>query len=248
MEEKVFIYSLADPRNPNDIKYIGKTKDYIKRLKSHIAEAKKDRHKLTRSVNWIRSLLKENIIPLMEIIDVVDLKDWELFEKHYISLYRSWGFTLYNHHEGGSVGINGNLSKESKYKLRETHYFKAHPEATEEDFQNYINKYPTSRSTPKGTAVKYTLLQLDAVTGELLNRFDSTYVAAKELGFRYNRINEAILGGNSYKKNTGLNVASKKRILSYKGFVFIYEKDYDPTKDYRPKRLTTKGRGSKLGW
>ena len=33
---------------------------------------------------------------LLEIIDIVPVEEWKFWERHYISLYRSWGFILKN--------------------------------------------------------------------------------------------------------------------------------------------------------
>lgn len=52
-------------------------------------------------MNWIKGLKKEGLKPILEIIDEVDKIEWKFWEKHYISLYKSWGFRLTNLTEGG---------------------------------------------------------------------------------------------------------------------------------------------------
>ena len=53
----------------------------------------------------------------MTIIDEVE--DWKFWEKHYISLYRSWGFELENKNDGG--GGPSKYTEEQKIKMRKPH-------------------------------------------------------------------------------------------------------------------------------
>ena len=92
---KIYIYCLFDDKNIPF--YIGKTKNSLK--------VRESQHR--------RRLHKElNIFEL----DYINEKDWKFWEKHYISLYKSWGFILTNKNNGG-----GGLSfhkEESKYKMK----------------------------------------------------------------------------------------------------------------------------------
>lgn len=40
----------------------------------------------------------------MEILDTVNVCDWQFWEIHYISLMKSFGFNLTNHTNGGGGG------------------------------------------------------------------------------------------------------------------------------------------------
>ena len=64
----IYIYTLSDPRT-NIIRYVGKTNNIKNRLKSHICQSKKSR---THKDNWVNSLLKLNLKPIIEILDVVE--------------------------------------------------------------------------------------------------------------------------------------------------------------------------------
>ena len=55
-----FIYSLVDPRYPNDIKYIGYTNNLTRRLYGHIYNAKRFIGNGNLKQNWIRMLLNNN--------------------------------------------------------------------------------------------------------------------------------------------------------------------------------------------
>jgi len=85
MVDKVYIYSLENPLT-NEIRYIGKTVNLENRLKGHLKEARNISSKTTYKVSWIRSLLKQGQEPILNIIDEVPSKDWEFWEKYYISL------------------------------------------------------------------------------------------------------------------------------------------------------------------
>lgn len=94
----VFIYELVDPITMTT-RYIGKTNNMQVRFSKHLYSAKSNK---THVASWIRGLLIKNKTPIMHIVDVVLEQEWEFWEKHYISLYRSWGFDLVNLTDGGS--------------------------------------------------------------------------------------------------------------------------------------------------
>jgi hypothetical protein len=112
-----FIYSLSDENH--NIKYIGKTSCLKRRLNDHICESKKGIN--TRKNRWILSLLKRNVIPLMEIIDEVPSSEWEFWEIFYISLFKSWGFQLTNNTVGGNGTGSGINNPNYGKKLTEEH-------------------------------------------------------------------------------------------------------------------------------
>lgn len=103
---RVYIYILIDPKD-NKVKYVGKTCSVSKRYSAHINDKRKS-HKRS----WIVSLAKEGLKPIIEVIDEVSKDNWQLWEQHYISLYKSWGFKLTNHplRLGGEGFNKGNPS------------------------------------------------------------------------------------------------------------------------------------------
>ncbi|MFM2394614.1 MAG: hypothetical protein RLZZ546_2596, partial [Bacteroidota bacterium] len=112
----MFIYLLLCPYT-NIPKYIGKTKFSVEeRLKSHIKESKM-KSKNNKKIAWIRSLLKTNLKPTYEILEICNEKNVNFWEQHYISLFRSWGFDLKNMTNGGDGQTN--MSEENKNKLSE---------------------------------------------------------------------------------------------------------------------------------
>jgi hypothetical protein len=73
-----FIYCLTNNQIPT---YIGKTNDPLKREAQHKKSFPND---------------------VFEVIDEVPTKEWKFWERHYISLYKSWGFDLRNKVLGGN--------------------------------------------------------------------------------------------------------------------------------------------------
>lgn len=117
----VNIYTLENSIT-SEIKYIGKTeKPLPRRLSLHIALSKKTKVSARHLINWIKSLLIENTSPKIELLDIVPENEWQFWEKHYISLFRSWGFDLTNETIGGDGGdtFSNNPNKEEiREKMR----------------------------------------------------------------------------------------------------------------------------------
>lgn len=108
-----YIYGLIDPRD-NSVRYIGKTiHDIQTRLNRHIRNSK---NKKTHKDNWINSLLQKDLKPSIELIDVVNIADEFFWEKHYISLYKSWNFDLTNSTDGGEGTFGHKHNQELKEK------------------------------------------------------------------------------------------------------------------------------------
>ena len=115
------IYALINPIDKTP-QYIGKSNNPIKRLAIHIHSTLNKRGKLTKKEAWIKSLYSKNLFPQLEVLDEVPITEWAFWEKHYISLYRSWGFDLKNGTDGGDCGpsmTGKKLSKEHIKKIQE---------------------------------------------------------------------------------------------------------------------------------
>lgn len=76
------IYALKDP-GTGEIRYIGKANDSAKRFKSHIRDS---RHRNTPVYCWIRKLISQNSLPLMEVLETTE--DWKSAEIRLIAEYR----------------------------------------------------------------------------------------------------------------------------------------------------------------
>lgn len=97
----VFIYTLNCPTTGIQ-RYCGQTINPDKRLRRHIIAARKETY---HCPCWINSLLKKNLRPIMEIIDVVPDTEADFWEREYIQNFRERGFDLANICSGGARGF-----------------------------------------------------------------------------------------------------------------------------------------------
>lgn len=115
MRKTTFIYTLSCPVT-NEIRYVGKANNPTSRFYNHLIESTK-----TYKNNWIKSLKKKGLKPILEILEEVLIEEWTFWEEHYISLFKSWNFKLTNMTSGGEGRNNLALSEETKLKLSLAH-------------------------------------------------------------------------------------------------------------------------------
>lgn len=95
-----FIYTLADPSAPREIRYVGVAEDPYLRYESHLKERGVMRLRNHR-LNWLRSLQLLGVDPVLDVLDEVPrVQRWDL-EREYIRVFRAIGFKLVNGTEGG---------------------------------------------------------------------------------------------------------------------------------------------------
>ena len=122
LQATVSIYALFDPRNPDVIRYVGKTSKSIEfRRTRHVGEARRGLQ--NHRGNWIRSLLSEGVIPSVRLLSEVPTAEWQEGERYFISLYRD---TLVNGTDGGE-GLE-NPSDETRKKMSDANKGKPTPE------------------------------------------------------------------------------------------------------------------------
>lgn len=92
------IYALTDPRT-NEVRYIGKAVDVGRRLRRHLKDARDGR--ADHKSRWIASLLREDLIPLVLVLDECDDTIWKVRECYWIAHYRARGVDLTNCKDGG---------------------------------------------------------------------------------------------------------------------------------------------------
>lgn len=186
------IYTLADP-DTKEIKYVGKTKkSLLYRLQQHIYEA--FRYKSYKA-SWIKSLLQENKIPIIELLDETN-EDWQSLEMYWITQMRSWGFHLVNMTDGGDGNHNQVITKETKQKISQALKGKKRPQ----EVKDKISKAHTGKQLSESTKKKlkqanfgkkqsettkkkrYKSVLLVDEQGSILERFDSIMHAAEKHG------------------------------------------------------------------
>lgn len=222
----VNIYSLSDPIT-GEIRYVGKTvKNIQRRLSLHLQDAKSLNH---HTANWIKSLRKQGLKPISELLDIVDDDNWGFWEKYWISQCKAWGFRLTNHTEGGEGNCGAIVSEETRRKKSETikrkvlsgeivygeernrkiseaHKGKIISDITKEKLRqcNLGKKYSEESKAKKSKIT----LQYD-LEGNFIREWKSMRDAARTLGIVSGNISNAIYGRN--------------RMKSYKGFIWKFK-------------------------
>ena len=93
------IYVLKDPRTL-DVRYVGATSQKLnRRLTGHIGDVKL-KNSNSYKINWIKELLKLNMRPIIESIEVVCETNWIEREKYWYNFYKT--STLTNSRDGGA--------------------------------------------------------------------------------------------------------------------------------------------------
>lgn len=88
---RVVIYSLSCPIS-GKVRYVGQTIMPIKdRLISHVSERNNNAKCL-----WIKELIDNNLIPIIEEIDIVDIYEANNVEMYWINQFNEWGYELLN--------------------------------------------------------------------------------------------------------------------------------------------------------
>jgi hypothetical protein len=101
------IYTLHDPREPAEVRYVGVTHQKPgKRRKHHIGEARRGSNR-THSARWIRKLLQDRVKPVLTVIEEGAGDGWGQVETKWIERYRSLGARLTNITSGGEGGFTG---------------------------------------------------------------------------------------------------------------------------------------------
>lgn len=184
-----FIYILWDPRD-NGKCYIGKSNDPHKRFSTgHMY--KKLWNTKSKKHSWLKSLSNKNLKPILEVIDQVELSDWEFWEQHYICLYKSWGFNLTNGTAGGGGPLNYIQSEETKLKKSLAFKNKTYAERFGEN-EAIIQKQKRSEAANKKWS-KPPLHQLD-LEGNFIKEWVNMAQASEDLKIRLSDIS-AVLNG-----------------------------------------------------
>jgi GIY-YIG catalytic domain len=93
---KFYVYTLEHPVT-HEIRYIGKTNNLKLRVNHHNCPSK-----YTHKENWIRSLHRMNLRPIIEVLEEYDSKELcTKAEIYWISQFKVWGFNLLNLTNGG---------------------------------------------------------------------------------------------------------------------------------------------------
>lgn len=182
------IYALIDPRT-NKIRYIGKANNPKERLRLHLQPT--NLKYFTYKNNWIKSLLKLGLKPLLRILEIVSIKEWKEKESYYIKFYKKYG--LANSTDGGDGLANpNNLTKAKISKaLKDNKHGAGHKswlnKSFTEEHKLHISKrhlnskvYKNNKSTYKGVSWCENRTKWISVINYHKKRFHLGYFNTKE--------------------------------------------------------------------
>lgn len=233
------IYSLEHPIT-GEVRYIGKTEQSLSiRLAKHIYESKKNK---THKNNWIQNLIKQELKPVISLIEEITFNDWEFYEKYWIAQFKAWGFDLVNLTEGGESVYRKGETFEQKYGKEKSEDIKRRCRESQKNLykNGYINPM-------KGKVGKLNPLYAKKRSKEAINNFilankgrvntieAKRNISAGKLGNRV--IREYTKNGTLIKEFTNIydivslygfrrqsildNLCRKRK--SYKGRIFTYK-------------------------
>ena len=110
-----YIYTLECPIK-HTIFYVGKTGNVKERYHTHCKPNSRGGKKIT---NYLIYLRRQQLKPILDIIDQSEEDDWSWLEKYWISQLKAWGFKLLNTTDGGEKKYHYNHSEETKMIIRD---------------------------------------------------------------------------------------------------------------------------------
>ena len=154
-ERRWVIYTLSDPKAPDVVRYVGATHTKpATRLAQHVNHARR-RQEQYHSARWVRSLDREGLRPVIEIVEEGSGKGWEEAERRWIALHRDKGSPLTNHAKGGRGPVGCIRSPETRAKLAAANRGKKQsPELVEKRISAIRGKTHTAQSKANMSAGK----------------------------------------------------------------------------------------------
>jgi len=201
--ENVFIYALSDTRN-NQIRYVGKANNPEDRYTNHFNSA---RDKNTHKRNWINSVRKDGLRPELIIIDEVPKSEWVYWEKFYISLFKTWGFSLLNYTEGDDGSTFGNSGSWKKGNIP------------------HNKGIPCSESTKKKIKDKLTGIS-NVNSYKPIIQYDLNYIMIK----KYKCIKDAVDESNGFFSSGKISSCCLGKRKHHRGFIWKYDDGKDLNK------------------
>lgn len=199
IKELTHIYTLSDPRT-GLVLYVGKSNDPKQRYRRHIYE-----NKVTRKGSWIKSLILNGLMPVMDVIDSIPVSDWEFYEKQYIKMYKACGANLLNMNEGGNRAM---ASLETRFKQREAKFGK---KISDEVLERLRAKRESKR---RNFPIK--------IKNKRIHSQISSYSLSGNLIKTYGSLSQASRDTNVAKHVIVKICRIRKNYIQAKGFVFRY--------------------------
>ena len=100
-DQTTFIYGLKDPRD-GLIHYIGKSNTPKFRLENHLADKESNKFK----VQWVETLLSDDLLPELVVLEEVSRRDWAEKEKQWIAKGNLEGWPLTNNKLADELSVD----------------------------------------------------------------------------------------------------------------------------------------------
>lgn len=114
-----YIYGLVDPREPDHIRYVGKSNNPTRRLSKHIRGAMNYVGHNWPKEHWIRELSREGANPEHRVLLKVGRDHWEYYEKHLIEKLPEKDHELLNITNGGEGTYGMDFTEEHRKNISE---------------------------------------------------------------------------------------------------------------------------------
>ena len=92
------IYGLICPLT-HQMMYIGKANNPERRLRDHMCDYRGVEY---NKVLWIRKLKHMGLKPILQVLDVISIDEWQWWEQWWIEYFKYLGVNLVNRHIGGN--------------------------------------------------------------------------------------------------------------------------------------------------
>ena len=223
------IYTLSHPITKKVV-YVGKTINTLEtRLYGHIGDSKRHNRKICK---WISKLTSEGLIPLIEELDSSSEEDLARLEIFYIELFKTWGFDLKNHTDGGEGLIGFTHSEKSKLLMskerkgeKNAFYNKTHSQ----EAKDKISKANKNRKMSEDFCNKRSqYMKANPITKETYQKIaeaNKIKVAQYDLDMNLVKIHDSAADAcrDSPELSTGhISSCCKGKRKTHKGFVWKY--------------------------
>ncbi len=217
--EIAYIYSLVDPREEEIVRYVGKSVCPKSRLRDHIKDYKKTNY---RSSTWIKSIIREGVLPKMKILKICPLSEYEINERFFVQKYKSDKLTNSDESGQGHTERKRELIENANYNRKPVYQydidgsfikkFKSARDAGRKLNINhshiirccnfiikhthcYIFSYTKKKVNPikNPNAVKKSVIEID-IDGNKKNRWDSLMDCSRSVGIDNGNISRVCNG------------------------------------------------------
>jgi group I intron endonuclease len=214
----IYIYTLECPIK-HTIIYVGKTINLKNRYKQHCKPSSSNGRRIR---NYLKYLRKNQLKPIIEVIDNTDEEDWSWLEKYWISQMKSWGFNLLNWTDGGEKQYHHHHTEQSKNKISIAQKGRKLNKEWCENISRGKSGVTFSEKHLHNLSISHKGISNP-------NIYKSVYKLDENLNIldKYDSITDALKNLNVSTDIGSISRACKGKIKSTLGFNWCYVEDYD---------------------